>query len=123
MLRCLECNVPVDGLYPTKIFGDNIFVNKSAANPAADISKKHLAISFYSVREVIAAHILEPYRLKGYYNIPDICTKQLPAKLFCEHYDFFFWRPNFYFRTNNCLHMDYKGYILLRILGVGEGVI
>mmetsp|Transcript_30752 Transcript_30752/g.36558 ORF Transcript_30752/g.36558 Transcript_30752/m.36558 type:complete len:126 (-) Transcript_30752:187-564(-) len=61
MLRCLGCNVPSDGSSPTRIFGDNLSVIQNAQNPAADLSKKHLAISFHVVREAIAAHIVEAY--------------------------------------------------------------
>ena len=46
ILRCLGCNVAADGSCPTKIFGDNLTVIQSSQNPAADISKKHVAISF-----------------------------------------------------------------------------
>ena len=48
-LRCLGIPIPNDGSYPTKIFGDNFSVIQSASNPKADISKKHVALSFYFV--------------------------------------------------------------------------
>jgi len=109
MLRCLGCNVPSDGSCPTKIFGDNLGVIQSAANPAADLSKKHVAISFHCVREAIAARILEPYWIPGEFNIPDICTKQIPKTPFCTHCDFLFWRPDFHYREHNRLEMNYEG--------------
>ena len=43
MLRCLGCNIPSDGTCPTRIFGDNLSVILNAQNPAADLSKKHVA--------------------------------------------------------------------------------
>ena len=61
MLRCLGCNVPADGSCPTRLFGDNLSVILNSQNPAADISKKHVAISFHVVREAVAAGIIDPY--------------------------------------------------------------
>ena len=60
MLRCLGFNVPSDGSCPTKIFNDNLNVVLNAQNPAADLSKKHVAISFHVVREAVAAGIISP---------------------------------------------------------------
>ena len=57
-LRCLGVNIPADGTLPTKVFGDNLSVILSSANPAHDLSKKHIAISFHTVREAIAAGII-----------------------------------------------------------------
>ena len=107
MLRCLGCNVPTDGSCPTKIFGDNLSVIQSAANPAADISKKHVAISFHTVREAIAARIVEAYWLQGKYNLSDIMTKQIPKTEFCGHCKYIFWRPDFHLHRNNRLDEDY----------------
>jgi hypothetical protein len=107
MLRCLGCNVPANGECPTRIFGDNLSVIQNAQNPAADISKKHVAISFHVVREAIAAGIIEPYWLKGKWNLSDIMTKQIPKTEFKGHCDFIFWRPNFHIHSNNRLDEDY----------------
>ena len=49
MLRCLECNVPSDGSCPTRIFGDNLSVILNSQNLAADLSNKHVEISFHLV--------------------------------------------------------------------------
>jgi len=68
MLRCLGCPIPSDGSCPTNIFGDNLSVILNSQNPAADLSKKHVAISFHVVREAVAAGVVEPYWLKGEYN-------------------------------------------------------
>ena len=108
MLRCLGCNVPTDGSCATKLFGDNLSVIQSASNPAADISKKHVAISFHTVREAIAARIIEPYWLKGKWNLSDIMTKQIPAKEFRGHCKYIFWRPDFHLHTHNRLDEDYE---------------
>ena len=108
MLRCLGCNVPTDGSCPTKIFGDNLAVIQSSQNPAADLSKKHVAISFHTVREAIAARIVEPYWLKGKYNLSDIMTKQIPKPEFKEHCDYLFWRPNFHIYDFHRLNQAYE---------------
>ena len=79
MLRCLGCNVPSDGTCPTRIFGDNLSVILNAQNPAADLSKKACAISFYVVCESIAAGITTAYWLKGSWNLSDIMTRQVPT--------------------------------------------
>ena len=103
MLRCLGCNVPSDGSCPTKIFGDNLSVILNAQNPAADLSKKHVAISFHVVREAVAAGIIEPYWLRGIYNTSDLMTKQIPCPQFREHCDYIYWRPQFHLREKNRL--------------------
>jgi len=69
MLRCLGCNVPADGSCPTKSFGYNFSVIQNSQYPAADLSKKHVAISFDVIREAITAGIIEPYWLKGKWNL------------------------------------------------------
>ena len=78
-LRCLGVNIPADGSCPTKIFGDNLSVIQSAANPGHDLNKKHVAISFHVVREAVAAGIIEPYWIKSENNMSDIMTKQIPC--------------------------------------------
>ena len=72
-------------------------------NPYADNMKKHVAISFHSVREAIAAGIIECYWVKGGYNIADICTKQTPAPVHNEHSDYIYYRKNFSFHDKNRL--------------------
>ena len=82
MILCLGCNVPTDRSYPTCIFGNNLSVILNAQNPAADLSKKHVAISFHVVREAIAAGVTTAYWLKGEWNLSDIMTKQIPTSPF-----------------------------------------
>ena len=103
MLRCLGCNVPSDKSCPTRIFSDSFSVVQNCQNPAADLSKKHVAISFHLVREAIAASIFAPYWLKGEYNISDIMTKQIPRGPFKEHCKYIFWRPDFHIHNHNRL--------------------
>ena len=107
MLRCLGCNIPCDGSSPTRIFGDNLSVILNAQNPAADLSKKHVAISFHVVKEAVAAGIIEPYWLKGKYNTPDIMTKQIPVTEFRIHCDHIYWRPDFHLHSENRLDDSY----------------
>ena len=111
MLRCLGCNVPTDGSCPTKIFGDNLSVIQNASNPAADLSKKHVAISFHTVREAITARIVEAYWLQGRWNLSDIMTKQIPTTEFRSHCDYIFWRPDFHIRQHNRLDEDYEVFL------------
>ena len=75
MLRCLGYNIPADGSCPTRIFSDSFSVVQNCQNPAADLSNKHVAISFHLAREAIAAGIVAPYWLKGECNTSDIMTK------------------------------------------------
>ena len=106
MLRCLGCNVPVNGHCPTKVFGDNLSVIQNSSNPAADLSKKHVAISFHAVREAVAAGIVEPYWLRGKWNMSDIMTKQIPTTEFRFHCKYLFWSPEFQLYDKNLLDSD-----------------
>ena len=103
MLRCLGCNVPADYSCATKVFCDNFSVIQNSQNPAADLSKKHVAISYHVVREAVAAGIIEPYWIKSGYNMADILTKQLPKPEFKEHCAHIFWQPDFHLRHHNRL--------------------
>ena len=75
MLRCLGYHIPSDRSCPTKCFGDNLSIILNSQNHAADLSKKHVAISFHVVREAVAAGVVKPFWLKGEYNTSDILTK------------------------------------------------
>ena len=57
------------------IFGENFSVILNTQNPAADPSKKHVAITFHIVSEAVSAGIIEPYQLKGVINTSDVMTK------------------------------------------------
>ena len=108
MLHCLGYNVPCNGSCQTKVFGDNFGVIQNSQNPAADLSKKHVAISYHVVREAIAACTIEAYWLKGKWNLSDIITKQIPCTEFQKHCDYIFWRPQFHLRNDNCLDVSYE---------------
>ena len=45
----------------SRIFGNNLSVILNAQNPATDLSRKHIEISFHVVREAVAAGIIDPY--------------------------------------------------------------
>ena len=99
MLRCLGCKIEC----PTDIFGDNLSVIQNSQNPEADLSKKHVAISFHVTREAVAAGVIRPYWLQGVNNAPDILTKQLSRDAHRRHCDYIFWRPDFHIREKNRL--------------------
>ena len=107
-LRCLGVPVPNDGTAPTQIFGDNFSVIQSASNPEADFKKKHVALSFHFVREAIAAGIIEPYWLKGEYNLADIMTKQISSTEFLKHLESLYWQPDYHIRDDNMFDEDYN---------------
>ena len=90
MLRCLGCHLPAAGQCPTRIFSDNLSVILNAQNPACDLSKKHVAISYNVVHEAIASGITECFWLKGCWNLSDIMTKQIPRTPFKAHCDYIF---------------------------------
>ena len=82
ILRYLGCNVPSDWLWPTRIFGDNPSVILNAQNPAADLSKKYVAVYFHIVREAVLAGSIESYWVKRAFNTSGIMTKQIPRTNF-----------------------------------------
>ena len=73
MLRSL--GIPVEE--PTNLLGDNLGVIQSASLEDAELKKKHVAISFHSVREAVAAGIVKPIWCDTTENWADICTKAL----------------------------------------------
>ena len=68
---------------------------QNAQNPEADLKKKHVALSFHSVREAIAAGIILPCWLRGKHNKSDIMTKQIPATPFKAHVEDMFYKEEF----------------------------
>jgi len=93
MLRCLDVPIPSDESAPTRLFGDNLSVIQNATNPACDLKKKHVALSFHFVREAIASGIIHPFWLQGSLNQSDILTKQISATEYLKHCDNMFWQP------------------------------
>ena len=95
----------MDDSCPTKIFNDSFSGIQNCQNSAADLSKKHVAVSFHLVREAIAAGIVAPYWLKGEYKISDIMTtKQISKTPFKNHCKNIFWHPDFHFYSHNKLN-------------------
>jgi len=80
----------------------NFSVIKNASDPDATLKKKHVAISFHVVCEVIASGIIAPFWLKGKFNLSDIMTKQIAAQPFLGHVASIFWAPDFHIcKVNN----------------------
>ena len=101
MQCCLGCNIPFERSCHTKVFNDNFSVVQNDQNPAADLSKKYMAISFHVAREAVAPGIIEPYWISVEFNMSDILTKQIPKLEFmglCKH---IFWQPDFHLLHHN----------------------
>jgi hypothetical protein len=71
MLRYL--GVPVKG--PTFLFGDNKAVVESGSFPTSRLHKRHIALSFHKVREVIASQAVVYSWVDGKDNPADILSK------------------------------------------------
>jgi hypothetical protein len=71
MLRYL--GVPLQG--KTYIFGDNESVVKSSTIPHSQLSKRHNALSYHSVREAIASGMCRFGHMPGEQNAADILSK------------------------------------------------
>ena len=61
------------GTFKTR--GDNRSVVDSSMTPYAKIHKRHVALSFYCVREAIAAKIIGYHFINGEINPADILSK------------------------------------------------
>ena len=91
MLRCLGLSIASGGFASTRIFGDNLSVIQNETNDDLCLSKKHGAISYHSVCEVITAGFISPFWLKGKFNQNDAITKKIAAKEFLTHVENIFW--------------------------------
>ena len=91
MLSCLGCNVLTDGSCPNKVFNDNFSMVQNRWNPAADLSKKYVDISYHIVSQTVSADIIKPYWINGEYNMSDILTKQISNPQFMGHCYHIFW--------------------------------
>jgi hypothetical protein len=67
--------IPIDGL--AWIFGDNQSVITSSTIPHSNLNKRHNALSYHRVREVISANILYIIHIDGKLNPSDVLTKFL----------------------------------------------
>ncbi len=56
---------------PSASSGDNAGVITNASMPEATLKKKHVALSFHSVRENVAAGVIHPYKVSSKNNIAD----------------------------------------------------
>ena len=74
------------------LFGDSLGVVQQASFVDADLSKKHVAISYHLVREAIAAGIILPYWIGTHDNLADILTKPLPPTAFIKLCHKIFWK-------------------------------
>jgi hypothetical protein len=62
MLRCLG----VPATRPMELYGNNFGVIQSAEIPEGKLKKKHIAISYHDVREVIASRIVNANWCKSF---------------------------------------------------------
>ena len=73
MLHCLA--IPVTD--PTNLYGNNFRSIQSASIPDSEMKKKHVAISYHFVWEVITAKIVNTIWVPTHANFADVCTKAL----------------------------------------------
>jgi hypothetical protein len=62
---------------PSDLSGDNAGVITNAMMADATLKKKHVALSYHSVRESVSAGIVNPCKIAGKNNIADLLTKPL----------------------------------------------
>lgn len=92
--------IPLDG--PTLLFGDSLGVIQQASFVDADLSKKHVAISYHLVRESIAAGIILPYWIGTEDNLADILTKPLAPTAFIKLCHEIYWKEKDGIDEENC---------------------
>jgi hypothetical protein len=81
MLRSLGIKVS----RPSNLMGDNAGVISSSTTPDATLKKKHVALSFHSVRENVSAGVICPHKIPGKNNTADLLTKPLDRNTFMGH--------------------------------------
>jgi hypothetical protein len=81
MLRSLGIHVSK----PSNLSGDNAGVILNASIPEATLKKKHVALSYHTVRENVSAGVIHPQKIAGKNNIADILTKPLDRQTFMNH--------------------------------------
>jgi hypothetical protein len=69
--------IPVDG--PANVYCDNNSAVINSTKPESTLKKKHNAIAYHKVREVIAQGIIRMAKEPGVTNLADILTKPLPG--------------------------------------------
>jgi hypothetical protein len=70
---------------PSAIARDNAGVIANASMPNATLKKKHVALSYHTVRENVAAGVIHPYNVPSKDNIADLLTKPLDRNTFTSH--------------------------------------
>jgi hypothetical protein len=78
--------VPIDG--PANVFCDNNGVVKNTTIPESMLAKKHNAINYHAVGEVVAAKIIRVGKEDGMTDLADLFTKVLTAdrrRALCQH--------------------------------------
>jgi hypothetical protein len=72
--------IKVDG--SAMMFGDNKSVVINTTMPSSQLKKKHNAMAYHRVCEVIAARIISFFHIPSASNFADILTKPLPSATF-----------------------------------------
>ena len=75
-LRCF--GVPIEGL--ANVFCDNETVCNNTRTPDSRLNKKHNAIAFNKLREIVAAHIIRVAHKSSVFFIADFCLNLLTKK-------------------------------------------
>jgi hypothetical protein len=57
----------------------------NSSYPDATLKKKHVALSYYMVRESVVTGIIHPMKIPGKTNIADLLTKPLDINAFMGH--------------------------------------
>ena len=79
--RLRMLGVPIEG--PAILFGDNQSVVTNCSLSMSTLKKKHNAIAYHRVREVVAAGVINLVHLFSKDNVADIMTKPLGSQ---QHY-------------------------------------
>jgi hypothetical protein len=87
MLRALRMRVEK----PCHLYGDNLGVIQNATTPEATLKKKHVALSYHFVREVVATGVIAPRKVGGPDNFADVMTKPLDKNSFMGHIGGILW--------------------------------
>ncbi len=67
---------------PTIIYGDNQSVAISTTMPSISLKKRHNALAYHRVREVVAVGIISFRLIRSALNWADVATKILTPRLF-----------------------------------------
>ena len=67
---------------PVLMLGDNKSVVLNTSMPSSVLKKKHCAVSYHKIREMIACKVLRFASIRSEVNFSDILTKPLPKSAF-----------------------------------------